>query len=289
MPNPIWKGHISFGLVSIPIVLYSAVDASSTVSFRQIDKRNNARIRHQRINMETGKEVPWEDVVRGYEYTKGEIMVVGEGELKKVAGENAKTIAIEEFVDKKNITFLNINKAYYLVPDKKAEKGYVILREALNATNKVGIAKVIISTKEYLAAVTTFEDALVLYTLHYDEELRKVYDFDIPSEELKKYKVSSKEVDVAKQLIQSMSEKWKPEQYHDEYKQAVEKWLKEKIHKRPTKSMKQRGVKVSKSNVVDFVDLLKKSLSENKKSSAKPAKNDKKFSKKKITKKTARR
>lgn len=261
MPNAIWKGNISFGLVNIPISLYSAEDKSAQISFRQIDKRNKARIKHQRINVKNGKEVPWEDVVRGYEYEKDHIMIVEEGELERVAGENAQTIAIEEFIDKKNINHVLVERTYYLVPAKKSEKGYVILREALNKTNKVGIAKIIISTKEYLAAVATFENALVVYLLRYDDEIRKISDFDIPSENLNQYKISKKEIEIAEKLITSMTEKWKPEKYKDEYKIAVDKWLMKKIRHQTPDVMKKRGINESKTtNIVDFVGLLKKSL-----------------------------
>jgi DNA end-binding protein Ku len=187
---------------------------------------------------------------------------IEEGELKRVAGENARTIAIDEFVDKKNIDFIHVEKTYYLVPDKKGEKGYVILREALNATNKIGIAKVIISTKEYLAAVATYEDALVLYLLHYNNEIKKLSAFDVPTSDFQKYKVSKSEIEIAKKLINSMAKKWKPDKYEDEYKKAVEKWVVEKIHHLPESQMRSRltTAKQTKGNIIDFVDLLKKSL-----------------------------
>lgn len=268
MPRSNWKGYISFGLVNIPIILFNAEDPKSTVSFKQINKKTGAKIKYKRVDAETGKEVPWEQIGKGVEYEKDVILPVGEGELERVAGENARTIAIDEFVDKKNISFLNVEKSYYIIPDKKGEKGYVILREALEGTNKLGIAKVVISTKDYLAAVSPYKNALVLHLLHYDEDMRKLADFAVPSEDIKKYKVSSKEIDVAKKLINSMSAKWHPAKYKDEYKEAFAKWVKEKVHHLPKTHMRSRrkGEKVS-GNVVNFVDLLKKSLN-----SSKPAK-----------------
>lgn len=263
MPRSNWKGVISFGLVNIPIILYNSVDPASTISFKQINKKTGATIKYKRIDSETGDEVPWSEIGKGYPYSKDIVLPIEEGELHRVAGENARTIAIEEFVDKKNINFLNIEHAYYLAPDKKGEKGYVILREALNGTNKVGIAKVIISTKEYLAAVTTFENALVLYLLHYQNEIRKLSDFNLPSEDLKKYKVSHAEVEIAKKLINSMSGKWKPEKYQDEFKQAVATWVHEKVNHLPETKMQPRATK-PKGAVVDFVALMKKSLASKK-------------------------
>src|SRR5689334_10947978 len=118
MPRSNWKGFISFGLVNIPITLYTSEDTSDNVKFHQIDKRNNARIKYKRVNVETGKEVPWEEIVKGYEYDKDHILVAEEDELKQVVGENARTIAIESFINADNIDFVDVQKTYYLVPDK---------------------------------------------------------------------------------------------------------------------------------------------------------------------------
>lgn len=285
MPRSNWKGFISFGLVSIPIILYNSVDPSGgSVSFKQINRETGARIRYKRVDAETEQEVPWEHIGKGYEYEKDVILPIEEGELKRVAGENARTIAIEEFVDKKNITLLNVEQTYYLVPDKRGDKGYVILREALNSANKVGIAKVIISTKEYLAAVGTYENALVLHLLHYHEEIRPLEEFNIPTEDLKKYKVTNQEVEIAKKLINAMTSTWKPAKYKDEYKEAVENWISEKIHHLPPTKMASRGVTKPSGKTINFVDLLKKSLN-----SSKPAKQGEKSIKKKTGKYIAKK
>lgn len=260
MPRSNWKGSISFGLVSIPVELYNTVDPSSGVSFKQINKKSGAKIKYKRIDAETEREVTWENIGKGFEYSKDVILPVGDDELKRVAGENARTIAIEEFVDIKNMDFIHVEHAYYLIPGKKSEKGYVILREALKNSKKIGIAKVIISTKEYLAAVSTYEDSLILYLMHYNNELRKLSEFDIPGNDLKKYKVTKSEIDVAKKLIQSMSEKWKPEKFKDEYREAVEHWVKNKIKHLPETKMQPRSKAKTATNMVNFVGLLKKSL-----------------------------
>lgn len=271
MPRSNWKGFITFGLVNIPIVLYNSIEPSSTISFRQINKKTGAKIKYKRVDSETGKEVPWEEIGRGYEYDKDLILPVEDTELKRVAGDNARTIAIEEFVDKDSIDFVNIEGTYYLSPDKKGEKGYVILREALKSTKKIGIAKVIISTKEYLAAVATYEDALVLYLLHYENEIRDLAEIKIPTADMKKYNVTAKELDIAKKLIGSMSAKWKPKEFKDEYKEAVEKWAEAKIKHLPEAKMAQRSKAQHEAKMVNFVDLLKKSL-ESSKSSGKSKK-----------------
>lgn len=269
MPRSNWKGTISFGLVSIPIALYTTENAAEKVSFHQIDKRNNARIKYQRVNVETGQEVPWEDIIKGYEYNKDVVLPVEDDELKKVAGENARTIAIENFINKDEISYIDVEKTYYLLPEKNGDKGYVILREALKRTKKIGIAKVIISTKDYLAAVAPYKNGLVLYLLHYHEQIRQMNEFNFPSENLKEYKVNSKEVGIAEQLIKAMSTKWKPEEYHDEYQLAVHKWAENKIKHKGITKMPQRAPAAGKQGkVVNFVDLLRKSLGENKKDKA---------------------
>lgn len=261
MPRSNWKGMISFGLVNIPVSLFNSEDTTEKASFHQLDKRNYARIKYQRVNVETGKEVPWENIIKGYVYNKETILPVEDDDLKKVAGENARTIAIENFVKADAIDFVDINKTYYLVPDKKGEKGYVILREALQQANMIGIAKVIISTKEYLAAVACYKNALVLYLLRYNDEIKPLSDFDIPSDDLKKYKVNSKEINTALLLIKSMTAKWNPKKYKDEYQEVVHKWAENRIkHKGPV-VMRQRAEAIeSRNKKIDFIDLLRKSI-----------------------------
>ncbi len=258
MPRANWKGVISFGLVSIPIELHSVTNKSADISFHQIDKRDNARIRFQRINAETGKEVPWEQVGRGYEYDKELTIPVPDEVLQKVAGENSRVIDITTFINKDEFDILSIDRTYYLVPDKKGEKGYVILREALAGTHKIGIAKVIISTKEYLAAVMPHQDGLLLCLLKYDNEVIKMSELNLPTKDLSIYKVKPAEVEVAKKLIKSMSSKWKPEKYTDDYQTAIHKWVEESALNLPHKLKAKK--RPSETKAVDFMQLLKKSL-----------------------------
>jgi DNA end-binding protein Ku len=269
MPHSNWKGYISFGLVNIPITLFNSEDPSQKVSFHQIDKRNKARIKYKRINEETGKEVNWDNIIKGYAYDKETILPVGESELKKVAGENARTIAIENFVKKNNIDFIDVYKTYYLVPDKKGEKGYVILREALEKSQTIGIAKVIISTKEYIAAVACYKNALVLYLLRYNSEIIPLSDLNIPSDNLAKHKATIKEVKAALTLVKSMTEKWNPKKYKDEFQDAVHKWADHKIKHAPEVIMHPRSNLSTAKNDKDLIGLLRKSLARKKGKSAK--------------------
>lgn len=269
MARPIWKGYITFGLVNIPVILYSA-EKKFDIQFKLVDSRDKSRIRYERINEHTGEEVPWEDVAKGYEYAENDFILLKEADFKKIAGENSKTINIDSFVNLDSLDHMDFEKPYYLVPDKKGDKGYVILREILKKTKKIGIAKVIIHTREYLAALMPHEDALVLNILRYHQELRKPTEFDIPKGSLKSYKITVKELDIAKQLVASMTTKWKPEDYHDEYRETLEKWIEDRIRHKPLKKQKER--KIAKSNVINFADLLKKSLAAKKSRKTKKAK-----------------
>ncbi len=262
MSRPIWKGYISFGLVNIPVVLYSG-ERKFDIQFKMLDSRDQERIRYVRINEHTGEEVPWEDVAKGYEYNDHNYIMLSEADFKEIAGEHSKTINIEAFIHKDELDCMDFDKPYYLVPDKKGDKGYVILREILRSTKKIGIAKVLIHTREYLAALMPYENALVLNLLHYHAEIKKPSEFDLPEGSLKSYKITPKELDVAKQLVSSMTTKWNPDDYKDEYRDALKKWVEEKIHHaRPKKSKAKKTEKVKSSNVINFVDLLKKSLAE---------------------------
>lgn len=262
MQRPIWKGFITFGLVNIPVILYSA-EKKSDIQFKLLDSRDKSRIRYVRINEQTGEEVPWEEIAKGYEYNDHDFVLIKDDDIKEMAGQNSKTINIECFIDKKELDSVDFEKPYYLLPDKKGEKGYVILRETLRETKKIGISKVIIHTREYLAALMPYKDALILNLLRYHEELRNPEEYDLPQGSLKNYKISPKELEIAKQLVASMTTKWEPLKFHDEFRKYLHHWIDEKIKKEKhpgKKAKKSESAPVKSTNVVDFVDLLKKSL-----------------------------
>ena len=261
MARPIWKGQISFGLVNIPVTLFSG-EQSKELSFRMLDSRNNARVRYERVNEVTGEEVPWEEIVKAYEYEKGEYVLLTDEDFERAAVENTQTVEIEDFVDAKSIDVVYFDKPYYLVPGKKGEKGYVLLRETLKKTNKVGIAKVVIRTRQHLAAVMPVDNALVLNILRFQEELRDPSEYDLPDESLSKYKVTDKELAMAEQLVETMSDKWKPEKYKDEYRDALLEWIEKKARAHgeitPPAPPKKEGAPAGE--IVDFMSLLKKSV-----------------------------
>ncbi len=171
MARAIWKGNISFGLVNVPIELYSA-EKKSELHFKLLDKRSNSAVHYQRVSEKTGEEVPWDQIVKGYEYEGGDVVVLTEEDFKKAAVEATQTIEISDFVDLDDIEYRYFEKPYYVVPGKKAGKGYVLLREVLKRTGKVGISKVVIRSRQYLSALIPEENALVLVILRYYQELR---------------------------------------------------------------------------------------------------------------------
>lgn len=269
--RPIWKGHISFGLVNIGVTLYSA-EKRNDLHFKLLDGRNQASIHYERVNEETGHEVPWNSVVKAYELNDGNYVVLTDDDFKKVAIENLKTIEIEAFINSKELDYIYFEKPYYLVPDNIAAKGYVLLREILKQSRKIGISRVLIHSRQYLAALIPYNEALVLNLLRYPQELRPLKEFEFPNSDIKKYKISSKEIDIATQLVAAMSTTWNPKLYHDEYREALLAWI-EKKAKTNNKSTKQKSLKEPKeakqTKVVDFMELLKKSI-ESKKASKAP-------------------
>ena len=263
--RPIWKGSISFGLVNVPVTLHSLEKKSAEVSFKLLDSRNKAGVRYQRVNEKTGEEVPWEKIVKGYEYSDGNYVVMNDEDFEKVKVESTQTIEITDFVKREEIDDMYFDKPYILIPGKKAEKGYVLLREALQRTEKVGIAKVVIRTREYLAAVDPKEDALVLVLLRFAQELKKIEDFPLPEESPSEYKISEKELKLAEQLIASMTDKWKPEQYRDEYRHALLEWIETKAAKGDMAAVEHTEKRrTESSNVIDLAELLAKSMREGK-------------------------
>ena len=275
MPRSIWKGSITFGLVNIPVGLYSAEKREETVSFHMLDKRNMARIRYKRVNEETGREVPWEETVRGYEFESGKYVVLSDEEMERAAPEKTQTVDILDFVDAEEISPLFFDKPYYLGPEKKGAKSYALLRETLRRTKKVGIAKVVIRTKQYLSAVLVEGDAIVLNILRFAHELRDLDELDLPKG---KEGVSERELDMAERLVEGMVSDWEPEKYRDDYYKDLKKLINERVEagqleeapELPPAPKQQRG-----GNVVDLMALLKQSVEEGggrKSAARKPAK-----------------
>jgi len=223
----IWRGSISFGLVNVPVSLFPA-EQRTDLQFHMVDSRDFARVRYERVNAETGVEVPWDQIVKAYEYDSGSYVVFGKDELESVAPEATKTVEIEAFVDLEQIDPLYFDRPYYLEPGKKGDKGYVLLRDAMRESGKAGIARVVIRTREYLAAMTPRGDGIILNLLRFQQEVRPMSDLSIPGS-AEDVGVTKQEVKMARTLIDSLSKAWDPSEYHDEYRETLMKWIERKI------------------------------------------------------------
>jgi DNA end-binding protein Ku len=264
MARPIWNGTISFGLLNVPVQLYSG-EKTVDLHLRMLDSRDQSPIRYERINSETGEEVPWKDIVKAFEYSKGSYVVIDEDALRKAHPESTETVEIEAFVERASIDPRYYEKPYYLVPGKKAEKGYVLLREILQKTGRVGIAKVVIRTRQYLAALMPEGSALILNLMRFPQELVDADEFTLPGESLTKYRITPKEVQMAEALVDSMSTKWDPTDYKDDFRQTLRKIVDAQVAKKRGRKGSAAEEKVKAhpdetTNVVDFMALLKKSL-----------------------------
>ena len=213
MGRSLWKGAISFGLVHIPVEMHPAVGEKS-LDLTMLDRRDFSPVGFKRYNKSNHKDVSWDDIVKGYEYTSGEYVVLSEEDLRRANPEATGTIDILAFVDAEQVPLLYYEQPYYLAPGKGGDKVYALLRETLRKTGKIGIATVIIRVKQHLAALVCVGDTIVLNTLRYSDEIRDTDDLKIPSVNAKSATVTDKELKMAMALVEGMSEDWKPEQYH---------------------------------------------------------------------------
>src|SRR6202451_3853065 len=207
--RPIWNGSISFGLLNVPVQIFSG-ERTVDLHFRMLDSRNQKPIRYERVNAETGEEVAWKDIVKAFEYKKGSYVVIPENELRAAAHEATETVAIEVFVERDAISPTYFEKPYILVPAKKMEKGYVLLRETLKKTGRIGIGKVVIRTRQYLCALMPQDNALPLHLMRFPQDRVQPRDFTLPAGKPADYHVSERELAMAAQLIDSMTAPWKP-------------------------------------------------------------------------------
>jgi DNA end-binding protein Ku len=255
MARAIWKGSISFGLVNIPIALYPATRREE-LKFRLLRKSDLSPVNYKRVAEKDGKEVPWNQIVKGYEYEKGKYVVLKDEDFERVDLEATQTVDIQDFVDQEEIDPIFFYKPYYLEPQKGGDKAYVLLRDALKDSGKVGIAKVVIKTREYLAGVKPEDGVLVLELMHFADELADPGRLHIP----KKIEVGKREMNMAKSLIDSMSSKWNPEKYRDDYREALMEVIEEKVEA-GGKEIEEKPKRAPKpTKVIDLVSVLQKSL-----------------------------
>lgn len=248
----IWSGSISFGLVNIPIKLYSA-SKERKISFNLLHKEDFSPIRFARVCRADGQEIPYEDIVKGYQYQKGDYIVLEEEDFEKVDQKKTKSIEISGFVDLDEIDPIYFEKPYFLEPTKGAEKAYVLLREALKKTQKVGLGKFVLRNKEHLAVVKPFQQGIILNQLRFQDELSNISGLNMPE----KAKVAEKEIDLAIALIEQLSQSFQPEQYTDTYTQDLEELIQEKVE---GKVPAVKGKAPEPTPVKDLMTVLKQSL-----------------------------
>ncbi len=254
--RPVWKGSISFGLVTIPVALFSATKREE-LNFRMLRKGDLSPINYKRVAEVDGKEVPWADIVKGYEYEKGKFVIITDEDFKRVDIEATETIDIVDFVQLDEIDPIYFQKPYFLEPLKGGSGAYALLREVLAKTGRTGIAKVVIKTRQHLAAVKATAKMLILEIMHFADEI-------VPADKIKAptAKLGKREEAMAMTLVDQMTEKWDPARYTDDYRSTLMKVIEAKVEaggkKLPTEKSKPRAA----TNVIDLVSVLQKSLEE---------------------------
>lgn len=252
----IWKGSISFGLVNIPIALYPATRRED-LKFRLLRRSDLSPVNYKRVAEKDGREVPWDHIVKGYEYEKGKFVVLNEKDFQRVDLEATQTVDIQDFVDVEEIDPMYFYKPYFLEPQKGGDKAYVLLRETLEKTGKVGIAKVVIKTRQYLAGVKPLKHALVLELMHFAEELADAEKLNVPK---KSSELGKREIEMAKALVENMTSEWDPKKYKDDYRDALMEVIEEKVESGGEEIEEKPKSKKPSSKVIDLVAVLQESL-----------------------------
>jgi len=257
--RPIWKGTINFGLVSIPVALYSA-EADGSLDFDLLDRRDFSRVRYRRVNEKTGREVPWDEIVKGYEYEKGEYVALTDDDFVKANVKATQSIDILDFVDGADISPIYFDKPYYLVPLKNGRRAYALLREVMKRTGRVGIASVVIRSRQHLAALLVDGPMLILNLLRFSHELRDPSALAVP--ETGSAAGSNQELKMAEQLVETMAGKWNPKKYRDEYHQDLLQMIDKKIKSGQTKAIEpaEPARRPKQGKVVDIMHLLRRSM-----------------------------
>ncbi|MBN9133229.1 MAG: Ku protein [Nitrosospira multiformis] len=258
----LWKGAISFGLVHIPVALHAATTEQG-LNFDWLDKRSMDPVGYKRINKRTGKEIDKEDIVKGIEYEDGHYVTLSQEEIAAAYPKTTQTIAIEMFVPATDIPFIYLERPYYVTPANKGEKVYALLRETLSRTGRVGIARVIIQTKQHLAALIPSGRALILNLLRWEDEIRDSENLNFPAAGAREIGITDKELKMAEQLVMDMSGKWDPDEFHDSFKNEIMKLVNEKVETgdiqtvtQPEEVELQRGG----AQILDLTELLQRSL-----------------------------
>lgn len=263
MARALWKGTISFGLVSINVGLVTMTEEQS-FDLDMIDARDNSRIKYKKVNAKTGREVPHKEIVKGFEFKKGQYVIIEAEDFKKANPRATQTIDIESFVDVSEVNPAYFEKPYMLEPLKGGEKAYALLRETLKKTGKIGIGKVVIRTKQYLSAVMVQDDLLILELLRFPHEIRTAKDLGIQGP---KAKVSAQEIKMAEELVASMEAKFQPSKFKDTYYDDLKKLIQRKVKRGDTEEVEEEETpteETSSGRVLDLMPLLQQSLKKKK-------------------------
>lgn len=265
--KPIWNGAISFGLVNIAVSLMSAEEPKE-LSFNLMDARDHAKIRYRRVNEDTGKEVAWEDIVKAYEFSDGSYVVVTDEDFEKADPKAAKTVDIEAFIDADELNLMYLEKPYYIQPNKGAEKAFVLIRDAMRKTDRIGIGKVTIRTRQSLCAIMPCGDGLVLILLRFADELRGMDELRLPEG----IRTTAKELALAVSLIDNLKVTWNPDDYKDDYAAALMARIEAKAKAKGKALPDEPSTAAPASTkVVDLMALLKKSVESKTRRTKKPA------------------
>jgi DNA end-binding protein Ku len=263
MARSLWKGAITFGLVNIPVELFPAEERKG-FEFSMLDKRDFSPVGYKRYSKKSGKEVEWANIVKGFEYEKNRYVVLSDDDFRRANVKASRTIDIRAFVPIAEIPAQFYETPYYLAPAGRGEKVYALLRETLRSTGRVAIAQVVIRTAQHLAAVVPVGRALMMMTMRYADELRGTSGFELPAEGLKGAGVTAKEVDLAKRLVDDMTEHWNPAEFKDTYHADLMRRIHEKVKRGEAKEITKPGVDEGEeprsAQVIDLAALLKRSL-----------------------------
>lgn len=269
----LWKGAISFGLVHIPVGLHTA-SSEQGIDFDWLDRRTMDHVGYKRINKKTGKEIDRDDIVKGVEYESGHYVIISPEEIAAAYPRTTQTIEIQMFVDAGDIPFVYLERPYYVAPINKGHKVYALLRETLAQTGKVGLAKVVIATKEHLAALVPSGDVLVLNLLRWGDEIKPLDDLDLPPSGTKAAKISPAELKMAQQLVQDMAGTWEPQNFKNEFKERVMELVQKKVKSGNTETVlePEEEAPSTTAEVIDLTELLQRSLKGRGGASSAPAK-----------------
>lgn len=276
-PRVLWKGAISFGLVHIPVGLYSATSDHS-VDFDWLDKRSMDPVGYRRINKKTGKEIPREQIVKGIEYEDGQYVVLTDAEIAAAYPKTTQTIEIETFVPADSIPFVFLERPYYVAPINKGAKVYALLRETLQRSGRVGVARVVIQTKQHLAVLVPSGPGLVLNLLRWGADIRPWKDLPLPAEGAKAAGLSDRELKMAGDLVADMSSEWNPDEFKDSFKDEIMKLVDHKIEAGETEAVtpleEVDETAKGSAKILDLTELLQRSLRKGGKATASPAGDD---------------